>query len=103
MHCKEPPSPFVEAGKKAFSCLKKAYGQTSASPIDYARIDLIESGEEFYLSEVELIEPELFFLTDQLNHLLQMRKHSKNSYAPLKNCYFREECAIIKKLRITIS
>jgi len=42
---KSPLSPFVEAGKKAFSCLKKAYGQTSASQIAYARIYLIESGE----------------------------------------------------------
>ena len=67
VHCKEAPEPVIQAGKKAFSCLKKASKQKESSQIAYARVDFIKSDESLYLSEVELVEPELFFLDRATN------------------------------------
>jgi len=64
------PKKVEEKAIEIFKKIELAYKQNqkeenkdSIQPlIAYARIDLIENNEELYLSEVELIEPELFFL-----------------------------------------
>lgn len=61
------PEKIKEKAKEAFKKIPEAYKEKNKEiqeipPLAYARIDIIESQEKLYLSEVELIEPELFFL-----------------------------------------
>lgn len=69
VHWQTAPTPIQEAGIHVFSKLRKAYNLRrghrtlkETQEITYARIDFIESKVGPLLSEIELIEPELFFL-----------------------------------------
>ena len=62
------PKRVEEKAVEIFNKIGQAYEQSQKQTnsiqnlLAYARIDLIENNQELYLSEVELIEPELFFL-----------------------------------------
>ena len=62
------PKKIEEKAIEIFNQIGHAYEQSQKKThsiqhlLAYARIDLIEDNQELYLSEVELIEPELFFL-----------------------------------------
>lgn len=67
VHWLEPPEEVVEAAERAFALIEKAYSldpkrEKLSGPVGYARVDIIVHGSQCYLSELEMIEPELFFL-----------------------------------------
>lgn len=55
VHCLEPSQKIIAAAEFAYS-------KISRDQLLYARIDLIETSKGIVLGELELIEPELFFL-----------------------------------------
>ena len=70
VHWQEPSSSVLSLAKETVAALdvvaKQLYSSNSeaisrSTPL-YGRVDLIQSGENLLVSELELIEPELFFL-----------------------------------------
>ncbi len=67
VHWLTPPKSVELAAQKSFKLIKKAYQiKNSEVPlvdeITYARVDIIVYKDKCYLGELEMIEPELFFL-----------------------------------------
>ena len=61
----QAPEDIISFGKNVISSIKEAYKNYAPTEICketlYLRVDIINSGSKYYLSELEGVEPELFF------------------------------------------
>ena len=67
MQWKEPPAEVKEVAQLAADKLLEAFSsrigdREVAGPILYARVDVLETADGPKVGEVEMVEPELFFL-----------------------------------------
>lgn len=89
-----PPDAARHVANTAMSQLPEAYfigtGATMTTPV-YARVDLIALNQNFAVSELELVEPELFFLA----------RHA-HGHAPNNNAIELFSRALAKTLALTI-
>ena len=62
-----PPKEIIDSAIRSFNLIEEAFKKNNtdnqlAHKISYARVDLMLHADKNYLSELEMIEPELFFL-----------------------------------------